>query len=88
MISVDHVHPLTGLTTIERTDGCEVRLLSANQDCAFYIRHHVSSTIESCKLTKMLCQHALDAGYTLSILHTLDRIGEINSQDGYQGACG
>lgn len=62
-----------------------MRLLAANKDCAFFISNHVSSTIESCKLTKMLCQHAIEAGYTLNILHSLDRIGEIKSQGGYQG---
>lgn len=46
-----------------------------------------SFEIDSCPLLKMLCSHSMQAGYTLNVLHTLDRIGEMKSLCGYQGEC-
>lgn len=47
-----------------------------------------SFEIDPCPLLTMLCSHSMQAGYTLNVLHALDRIGEMKSLCGYQGKWG
>lgn len=74
-----------GFSGPNHSDEFEMRPFSPNAERSIYISHSVADTIDACPLIKMLCEHSMEAGHTLNVLHELDRIGEMKSQCGYQG---